>query len=275
MSLDLVQKYAPKVDEIFKQESVLSLVSNQDYDFTGAKTCKIYKIGVGQLNDYDASGAGTTQTRYGNLEDLAATVENVVLRNDKGFIINVDKLTEMDTDEALETESALARQIREVVVPTVDTYAYGQMVANGGTKKTETLSKSNVYESILKASEVLDENEVPEDGRCLLVSPTIYGLIKQATQFDNVALSEDMRALGVVGMLDGCIVKRVPSAKLGANTNFIMCHSSATVVPYALTDYNIHQDSVLSSGTVITGRIVYDAYVLDNKDKGVYVSSKA
>lgn len=37
-----------------------------------------------------------------------------------------------------------------------------------------------------------------------------------------------------------------------------------------LEDYNVHTDTVLSSGSIVTGRICYDAFVLDNKAKGIY-----
>lgn len=34
--------------------------------------------------------------------------------------------------------------------------------------------------------------------------------------------------------------------------------------------YGVHNDTPLSSGTIVTGRIVYDAFVLDNKKSGIY-----
>lgn len=44
MAIELVQKYSPYVDEIFAKESKLDLLTNKDYDFTGAKSVKVYKI---------------------------------------------------------------------------------------------------------------------------------------------------------------------------------------------------------------------------------------
>ena len=32
----------------------------------------------------------------------------------------------------------------------------------------------------------------------------------------------------------------------------------------------IHNDTPLSSGTIVTGRVCYDAFVLDNKKTGIY-----
>lgn len=46
MAIELVTKYLPYVDEIFKAESKKSLLTNDDFDWTGAHTIKVYKIGT-------------------------------------------------------------------------------------------------------------------------------------------------------------------------------------------------------------------------------------
>ena len=51
-TVNLVTKFQPYVDEQFKVESKLSLLTNQDFDWTGAHTVKIYKIGT-------STGAGS------------------------------------------------------------------------------------------------------------------------------------------------------------------------------------------------------------------------
>ena len=60
MSIELVTRFAPYVDEQFKNESKRDLLTNQDFDWTGANTIKIYKITTSQMNDYDRSGTGRT-----------------------------------------------------------------------------------------------------------------------------------------------------------------------------------------------------------------------
>ena len=64
MSIELVTKFQPYVDELFKNESKRDLLTNQDFDWTGAHTVKIYKISTSQMNDYDRrTGAATAQLR--------------------------------------------------------------------------------------------------------------------------------------------------------------------------------------------------------------------
>ena len=51
MAINLVTKFLPYVDEMFKKESKKALVTNQDFDWTGAHTVKVYKISTGSMND--------------------------------------------------------------------------------------------------------------------------------------------------------------------------------------------------------------------------------
>lgn len=280
MSVALAIKYSPKVDELFKAESKLGLLTNTDYDWTGAHTVKVYKMSTVSMNDYDRNryepGVGETEpanlSRYGMLYDLNATTEELLLSKDRSFIFNVDK---MDTDEtagALEAESALARQLREVVIPEVDTYVYGKMAAGAGgePEEAEALTKTNVYTAILAGSEYLDDKEIPDTERVLVVSPATYTLLKQAAIFDNTEVGAEQKATGVIAYLDGMAVVKVPAARLPENFAFMIAHPSATVAPVKLEDFGVHSDTVLSSGDIVTGRVVYDAFVLDNKKHGIY-----
>ena len=52
MAITLTEKFAPYTDEQFKNESKRSLVTNQDFDWTGAHTIKVYKIQTSEMQDY-------------------------------------------------------------------------------------------------------------------------------------------------------------------------------------------------------------------------------
>lgn len=210
-------------------------------------------------------------SRYGKLRDLSAQTEEMLLKNDRSFIFNVDKLDTDETAGQLEAGKALARQLREVVIPEVDTYTYKVMVENAGTKaEAVEITKDNIYTLILAGSELMDDAEVPDTGRVLLVTPFVYTLLKQAVQFDYTDLGVEMKAKGVVGFIDGMAVVKVPASRLPEKFGFMIAHPSATTAPVKLEDFGTHEDTPLSSGTIVTGRIVYDAFVLDNKKKAVY-----
>ena len=282
MSIELTTKYAPQTDELFKAESKISLLTNTDFDWTGAHAIKIYKLSTAPMNDYSRNrdsatvneDSAETLSRYGKLLDLSATTEELLLKHDRSFIFNIDRLDEDETQGQLEAGTALARQLREVVVTNEAANLYTVMTSGAGnTPSPAALTAKNIYPSVLAASQALDDAEVPETERVLVVTPATYALLKQAAEFDNTEIGAEMRARGVVAMLDGAAVVKVPAVRLPEKFGFMLAHPSATVAPVKLEDFGIHNDTPLSSGTIVTGRVCYDAFVLDNKKSGIYYQS--
>ncbi len=278
MAINLVTKFLPYVDELFTTESKKSILTNQDFDWTGAHTVKVYKIGTSEMTDYNRNPTtGFTGSRYGTIKDLDATTEEFTLKNDRSFTFAIDKLDTDETAQQLAAASALARQQREVVIPEVDTYVYGVMAAGAGTKPAAVaLSETNIYDEILKATAALDNAEVPETGRVLVVAPDVYLLMKRCKDITmETDIGNDMRLRGVVSNLDGANVLKIPASRLPKNFGFMLAHPCATVAPTKLEDYKIHVDPPGISGDLVEGRIVYDAFVLNNKVKAIYYQAKA
>lgn len=273
MAINLVTKYQPYVDEIFTKESKKSLLTNQDYDWTGAHTIKVYKITTSEMQDYKRNPvAGFTGSRYGEIKDLDATTEEMTLKKDRSFTFVIDKLDNEETAGQLAAASALARQQRQVVIPEVDTYTYGVMATGAGTKPAAvTLTDENIYTEILKAGTALDNADVPEDNRQLVVTPDVYQLMKRCKDIVmETNIGNDLRIRGVIANLDGANVIKVPAARLPKNFGFMLAHPVATVAPTKLEDYKIHEDPPGISGSLVEGRICYDAFVLENKAKAIY-----
>lgn len=272
MAINLATKFLPYVDEKFTQESKKSLLTNNDFDWNGAKTVKVYKITTASMTDYDRSGTGANNSRYGAIAGLDATTEDFTLTKDRSFTFAIDKLDTDETAQQLQAATALERQIREVVIPEVDSYVYNVMCTNAGTKATaKALTKSNIYTEILAGNQVLDDSDVPETGRVLLVTPATYTLMKQCADITmETDIGNGMRIKGVIGMVDGCAVIKVPSSRLPEKFGFMLVHPCATVAPTKLEDYKIHVDPPGISGSLVEGRINYDAFVLENKAKAIY-----
>ena len=274
MSIELTEKFAPYTDEIFKNESKRSLLTCGDFDWTGAHTVKVYKITTAPMNDYDrlGTGSGTTGSRYGSVSSLGAVTEEMTLKKDRSFTFAIDKLDTDETAQQLAGANALARQQREVVIPEVDKYVYGVMCTGAGHKPAAmSLTAENIYTEILKASRALDDAEVPETSRVLLVTPATYLLMKQCKDITmETEMGNDMRLKGVVSNLDGASVVKVPASRLPEKFGFLLAHPSATVAPVKLDDYKVHRDPPGISGSLVEGRICYDAFVLENKKKALY-----
>lgn len=282
MAVNLVTKFQPYVDEIFTTESKKSLLTNNDFNWTGAHTVKVHKVNTVPMTDYDRDGSGVgvapeegepvTWSRYGALGKVENTLEEFTLTKDRSFTFVIDKMDKDETDGVLSGASALARQQREVIIPEIDTYVYGKMAAGAGTKKTTvTLSADNIYDEIITGNGVLDDAEAPETGRVLLVTPDTYLLMKKSPDIVmETDISAEMRLQGVIANLDGLTVIKVPKKRLPANFGFMIAHPVATVAPTKLEEYKTHQDPPGISGELVEGRIVYDAFVLDNKKMAIF-----
>ena len=273
MAIDLVAKYLPYVDELFSTESKKSLLTNQDLSWTGAHTIKVYKVTTASMNDYGRSGPAEGEwSRYGRVQGLDATTEEFTLKKDRSFTFAIDKLDKDETGGQLAAASALARQVREVVIPEVDTYVYSIMSAGAGQKPAAVaLTADNIYMEIIKASNALDNEEVPETGRVIVVTPDVYLLMKQCKDIVmETDIGNDLRLKGVISNLDGANVIKVPKKRLPADFGFMIAHPVACVAPTKLEDYKTHQDPPGISGELVEGRICYDAFVLENKAKAIY-----
>lgn len=278
MAIDLVSKFLPYVDEMFATESKKSLLTNKDFTWTGAHAVKVYKVSTSGMNDYDRNGAksATQWSRYGAVAGLDATTEEFTLTRDRSFTFAIDKLDTDETAQQLAAASALARQNREVCIPEINKYIYGVMCQKAGTKPTaKALTAANIYEEILAGSLALDDAEVPETGRVLVVTPAVYSLMKKNTNIVmETDIGNDLRLKGVIGILDGMTVQKIPAVRLPEDFGFMVAHPCATVAPVKLEDYTVHENPPGISGSLVEGRIVYGAFVLDNKAKAIYYQAQ-
>lgn len=272
MAINLVTKFIPYVDEIFTTESKKSLLTNDDFDWTGAHTIKIHKVNTVAMSDYDRAGTGSNPSRYGAYGAIGNEIEEMTLTKDRSFTFIIDKLDADETGQVLTGASALARQQREVIIPEVDTYVFGIMTTKAGNKPTaKAMTADIIYDEIIAGSEALDNAEVPETGRVLVVTPSVYKLMKQCPDITmETDIGNDLRLKGVIATVDGMDVIKVPAVRLPEDFGFMIAHPVATVAPTKLEDYKIHQNPPGISGELVEGRIAYDAFVLDNKADAIY-----
>jgi hypothetical protein len=133
------------------------------------------------------------------------------------------------------------------------------------------LTAENIFEEMMKASETMDDAEVPETNRVWVVSPATYTLMKKSPDIVmDTDVGQDMRLKGVIAHMDGAAVCKVPSVRLPEKFGFMLVHPSATVAPVKLEDYTVHENPPGISGSLVEGRVCYDAFVLENKKKGIY-----
>jgi len=270
MAIDYAVKYDLQnlVDEKFKEVAKSNALVNQAYDFEGGKSVKVYNVSTATMNDYSRTGT----SRYGAVQDLNATTQELLMTQDKSFTFAIDKMDSDESKGALQAADALQRQIREQVVPMIDKYRFDKMAASAGNTKSEVLSDANIYDNILTATAALDDAEIPQDGRRLVVTPAVYSLLKKSNEVVlDTEIGQEARNRGVIALVDGMEVIRVPATRFGtANFGFMVAHPVATPAPIKLAEYKVHEDAPGISGSLVEGRVYFDAFVLANKANAIY-----
>lgn len=281
-SINLASKFSPVIDERFTRESQAMLALNNDYEFTGVDTVKVFSIPVVAMNDYNRTGntpVGSGGSRYGTPSNLARNVQTMQVTKDRSFTFIIDQGDKLQSMMVSDAGKAMSRQTSEVIVPEFDTYVFKTLAEaaalNGNTDTTEPTT-SNAYELFLHANEVLGNNNVPEKGRVCFCSYRYANLLKQDDAFMKYGdQSQDMLIKGVIGEVDGCKIVKVPSGRLPAGAAFIITHPVAATAPKQLEDYRIHDNPPGISGWLVEGRLIYDCFVLNEKTNAIFYQGGA
>lgn len=264
-SINLATKYSSKIDEKIINGALSAASVNQDYDFIGAKTVKVYSFDPVAMNDYTRSGSN----RYGSPSELQDNTQELTLTQDKSFTFTIDKGNKLDSPEGVrEAGKALNRQIDEVIVPMLDKYRFTKIADNAGHKFYDTtgVTASTAYSYFLTANEAIDEADIPAEGRVCNASPLFLNLIKQDSSFiKSTDIAQNMLVKGQVGEIDGVAIVKVASSRLPAGCLFEITHKAATVAPVKIEDYKIHDNPPGISGMLVEGRVYFDAFVLNKK----------
>lgn len=267
---NLATKYSNKVDERFTKQSQAMMALNNDYEFTGVETVKVYSIPVVPLKDYSRSGSN----RYGTPDDLQRNVQTMTVKKDRAFTFIIDKGDKLQSQMVMDSGKALSRQTNEVMIPEFDAYCFKTLAdaaTDAGNSDSTAPTKANAYELFLKGMESLGDNNVPDQGRVAFCSYAFANLLKQDSAFMKYGnTSQEMLVKGVIGEVDGAKIVKVPSSRLPAGCAFILCHPLAATAPKQLEEFKTHDNPPGISGWLCEGRFIYDCFVLDEKVGGIY-----
>lgn len=268
--INLAEKYSTKVAERFALGSLTDAHAGKDYDFSGVKSIKIYSINTVAMGDYTRSGT----ERFGTLEELGDTVQEMAMTKDRSFTFSIDKGNNAQQFNVKAATKSLKRQVDEVVTPEIDKYRLNAWATGAGlTAVQASLTKSNILEMIMTGGMNMSNNLVPKKNRTLFIKESLYLHCKLADQITGIdALGTKAVKEGVVGTLDGMKVVPVPDSYFPTGLNFMIKYKGATVDPVQLKTYRVLTEQRGIDGDVVEGRIIYDSFVLESRAKGIYVS---
>lgn len=265
------------IDERFALEAKTTDIINKGIrlDFSGRNTVTIYNVNTVAETDYVRSGAN----RFGALVELGTGVQTFVLSQDKAFTFTVDRGNLEDSMMVQEANKAVKRQVREVSIPNTDIYRLLTLQAYAVAQSqsaTAALSTSNAYNKFLAQNDAMTDAKVPEDGRHCFMTAATYSLLKQDSTFNKNCdqAYQDLKK-GVIGMVDGVLLHKVPASYLPANTGYLLVHENTLVSPTKFNSVRILTDVQGVDGAVAEGRRYYDAFIPTNKGVGVRVHMTA
>ena len=275
MAVNYAEKFSQTIDEQLSKDSLTDKAVNKDYDFDGVKKVNVYSVETVPLNDYDINAKSN---RYGTPVELGNDVQTLELTQDKSFTFSIDRKNATDTMMAMSAAKALARELKEVVTPTIDRYRIAKYTAEAlaAHTKEETLTTETAYSTFLEGSMVLFDAKVPTEGRIAFVTSAYYKAIKLDKNFVSSGdKGQEIAVTGAVGTIDKTTIIVAPADYFVKGTNFIICHPMAMTSPVKLADYKIHENPQGINGWLVEGRIYYDAFVLNNKKAAIYLSKQA
>lgn len=298
-SIDRVQKYLDMLDEKYVWEtksSILDAPNELVLETQVAYIVLIAKMLLDGLGDYDRN-AGFVQG------DATVTWQSHTFTMDRGRKFNVDALDDIETVGI--AFGRLGRNFLEQHVgPELDAYRFSTYATGAGTIATPATPTVNDIIGFIDAGNVImDDEEVPEMGRILFASSTTHSLMKSAPEIQRRFDVQD--SVGVVNrkitMFDDMVFVKVPKKRFytefdfydgttagqeaggfvtnvnSKEINFMIIHPSAVVQITKRANSRLFDPETNQSGDgwSYDYRIYHDAWVLEEKTKGIYVHHKA
>jgi len=285
----LAETYLPLLDEAYitgSRTAILDTVAER-VRFTGANTVNIFTVNTVGMGNYDRN-AGYVPG------DVSGIWTPYVLETDRGRSYQIDAL---DQEESLSlmVDGVVAEANARHIIPEVDAYRFAQYA--GGADASQVVSGTiatgaDAVAAIDTATEVLDDGEVPYEGRILFVSASFYKLIKNGVTRmvengedninRNVWMFDDMRIITVPQKrFSTGVTLAAPSASSdaggytasGDNINFMIVHPSAVlqVMKYFVPRLFTPAQNVNADAYLVQPRFEHGAWVKSQKANGIYV----
>lgn len=250
--------YSQRLMQQFKTNLVFGNLVNTDWqgDAANAKTVKINNITIPTSQAYvpeeDISGSA-----------LGSTSLDLVIDQYQYFNVNIDRV--------IAGQSVLDSQLLTEVIDKgafslakgIDTYLGAALftgVSSSNLVASASVSESSAaYDYIVQLGQKLDEADVPEIGRYVVVSSAFKGLLQKDSR---VTLSTNVLTSGQVPMINGMSVfmsNNLP--KTGNYTNIIAGVNQACAFAYGVRELDIFTPEK-RFGQSVKSLMVYGAKVL-------------
>lgn len=287
-SIEYAKRFMPIIDGVYKAESVTNgMDAATRPDFSGVNEVKVLKTSTTGLGDYSREDGYPKG-------DVTAAWETLKLTEERGKEISVDR---MDDEEVLGLVfgTVTGEFMRLHVIPELDAYRFAKYASADDISKAAAavLTKDTIIEAIDEAARKLDADEVPMAGRKLYINSDLKPILNNALArqwgSDNTVNTvlggyNDMpitwvpksRFYTAITLNDGSSNWGYAKSAGGADINFMIIYPPAIlqVVKFSLPKIfspDVNQDK---DAWKFQFREYHDAFVYENKAKGLYLHSK-
>jgi hypothetical protein len=188
----------------FNKNSVMASLVNRDYEGEIKKAgdvVHIRSLGSVTVKNYTRDAAITYDT-------LTDPKQLLTINQQRYFAFRVDDLDIAQSDIKIIEE--YTEQAGIAVRDAIDAYLYNHYTeiptANivGGASTTIAITKTNIYDNITLMAEMLDNNNVPQEDRVLIVSPRFKRILLQSDAFTRAtSLGDQAIQTGFLGSVSG------------------------------------------------------------------------
>ncbi len=196
--------WSARLLQSLEKTHVAANLVNRDYEGEirqQGDTVHINMIGAITVRDY-TKGSDIVAP-----EELSTTDQTLVISQAKYFNFQIDDVDAAQVAGSL-MDSALARSAY-ALKDAADSYilktiADGLLTENTiGSSAAVTLTKDNIYENIIKLRLILDRNNVPLEGRTIVIPPEAYALLLQDSRFVSGDIGSEALRSGYIGSVAG------------------------------------------------------------------------
>lgn len=297
-SITTVSKYIPYLDQVYKyasRSSVLDAPADLVRETADAKSVLVAKTSMAGLGNYNRNTGFVAG-------DVTLTWETKTLSQDRGRSFSIDAMDDAET-LGIAFGTLASEFLRTKVAPEIDAYRFSAYATAAGLSPAAgaTLTKANASEAIDTAMAAMKEEEVDLTGAYLFVTPTVFNFVKQSSKWSR-SLQPGQNPNSNFGMYDELAVIEVPQSRFykgvtladgstsgqtdggysktattGADINFLIVAPSAVLQVAKHAKLRVFEPDVNQTADAykIDYRIYHDAWVLDNKTKGIYAHCKA
>lgn len=295
-TIELVKKFIPLLDEAYKNASLTSDLDGAAElarDGANANEMIIPVLSMQGLADYSRNSGYVDG-------DVSLTNETVKCNFDRGRMFTVDTMDNLES-AGIAFGRLAGEFIRTKVVPEVDAFRFACYAGKSGISKVAAGATLATGEDILKAiraaNDQMDEDEVPQEGRYLYITPTLLGMVQDLdTTKSREVLSNFAKLVKVPQTRFYTAIEQKSGKVTGSGDSTVDETAGGYVKAAAAKDINfmiIHKAAVIQFPKHIAPKIITpeanqdaDAYkfgyrnvgiadLYQNKLAGVYLHHKA